>query len=451
MRLLWSPPRFLRKPAVIALSLSALVLGVGGAVYNLLPLVTGVSRTKLASIPPDFAFSVTSITVSPDGTRVAYLVPSGEGAHAVVDGSKESPVVDGPFLFSPDNRHYAYRSRVLDRGQAMVRDRVETRYNNLVVGDYGFTRNGTLVYRTELGAPGIVVLDSGDSREERKYEWVGSLVVDPRHDRIGYVARKAGKRILVLDREEITTYDDVGTPVFSADGTIVAFPAAKEGAWFLVTRSGASETTSKPYAAIGAGVGSITFSSHGQRIAYVGKTNDGEEIVVDHEKYGTYDSVSSPTFSPDGSHLAYLATLAGRTALYLDGVSVPLGITPALSSLALSRDGSLLTLAFGAGVSTLSGVVVLDTRTSTKTVFDSAPENDEPAVFSPDGHVMAYRGVTQDRQKYSVTIWPSSKRRRVTYYDFVTKPTFSPDGKFISYVAVSQRTIWRIRERIRIE
>ena len=70
------------------------------------------------------------------------------------------------------------------------------------------------------------------------------------------------------------------------------------------------------------GVGSPVFSPDGTRLAYLAKQADKWLIVVDGVDGKLYDDIryTSLTFSPDGQHVAYDVKQAGEEFVVVDGV-----------------------------------------------------------------------------------------------------------------------------------
>lgn len=66
---------------------------------------------KIIDAPDLSSIRLESLTVSPDGRRIAYAVQEGESLYMIVDGNKEGPyvgLVGETWVFSPDSKRFAY-------------------------------------------------------------------------------------------------------------------------------------------------------------------------------------------------------------------------------------------------------------------------------------------------------------------------------------------------------
>ena len=79
------------------------------------PWLLSMIRDACPSRPDRTAADGSLIKVSPDGRRVAYVVPAGDQAYVVVDGREQKrydAILQGTLVFSPDGKRAAYGARL---------------------------------------------------------------------------------------------------------------------------------------------------------------------------------------------------------------------------------------------------------------------------------------------------------------------------------------------------
>jgi WD40 repeat protein len=307
-----------------------------------------------------------SLTVSPDGKRVAYtvhkaaskgwlalaplMVGRNDAAKAVVDGV-EGPEYEGLSrpVFSPDGRRVAYEA---------------LRGGKFAVGaaKVGNTRQ-------------MVVIDGV---EGPPYEGVGSPVFSPDSRHIAYWAHTASgekRSHVVLDDSEGEKYDRVADPVFSPDSQRVAYVAWHGKQTFLVngaqvTAAEAADDTSD-----------VVFSPDGRRVAYIAKRGKRLFVIVDGVAGAAYDKIGLPVFSLDG-RLGYAARQGKKAFMVIEGAG-PREQTPyvQLGDPLFSPDGRRVAyLAFDG-----KKELVVDNGIAGKP-YDEVGR----LVFSPDGQHLAF-------------------------------------------------------------
>jgi TolB protein len=140
----------------------------------------------------------------------------------------------------------------------------------------------------------------------------------------------------------------------------------------------------------------------GTRIAYINREGDVNRLVLaDSDGYGEQtvlmqkNPIMSPSWSPDGSHLAYVSFDQGRAVVYVQSI--------------LTRQTLRLAAYPGS---------------------NSAP------VWSPDGKQLAVV-LTRDGSAAIYLVRPDgSGLKRVTYSEAIdTEPSFSPDGRFLLFAS----------------
>jgi len=284
-----------------------------------------------------------SFTVSPDGQRVAYVVPADAGRRVKVDGKEGKGyggILEGSLIFSPDSKRAAYVA-VKGKKRIVVIEEVESRE----WGAIGVPRKTLVNYGWLAEAPqeawyqasGVAApAFSPDSRQvaygaERNGTWF--LVVDgveqsaPREDcdlitnpafspdgaRIAYLMRsKDAKWRVVLGDSVGKEYDGIGggSLRFSPDGRL-AYAAKRDNKWFILLEGAEGEHYD--------GVKSLTWSSNG-RLAFVAKNGEDWIAVLDGVKGKAYKEIRDLTFSPDGKRAAYAAKRGDVWVAVVDGV-----------------------------------------------------------------------------------------------------------------------------------
>lgn len=282
-----------------------------------------------------------SFTVSPDGQRVAYVVPTDAGRRVKVDGKEGKGyggILEGSIIFSPDSKRVAYVA-VKGKKRVVVIEEVESREWGAIgvrtVVEYGWLADAPQEgwYRASgVATPAF----SPDSKQvaygaERNGKWF--LVVDdveqsaPRDDcalitnpafspdgaRIAYLMRsKDAKWRVVLGDSVGKEYDGIGggSLRFSPDGRLT-YAAKRGNEWFIVLEGAEGER----YEAFK----SLTWSSNG-RLAFVAKNGKAWFAVIDGVKGRTYEEIRDLTFSPDGKRVAYAAKRGDVWVAVVDGV-----------------------------------------------------------------------------------------------------------------------------------
>ncbi len=153
---------------------------------------------------------------------------------------------------------------------------------------------------------------------------VGKIVFSPDGSRLAYWAKaKDDGFMMVLNGEEGQIYDEISDPIFSPDGNHVAYIAKDKDGKFAVLDG----TEGNRYEDIWG----LTFNSDGH-LAYIAKDSlEGKTVqlvVMDGQEdypylYDWYGQGirSGPIFSPDGSHVVYVANDGGKAEfLIADGI-----------------------------------------------------------------------------------------------------------------------------------
>jgi hypothetical protein len=182
-----------------------------------------------------------SVTLSPDGRRLALVARGADGRErVVVDGNEGKPyeqVFEDSLAFSGDGARLAYVARRGGRSVVIADGTEVGAHDGVATGSVRFSPAGRrIAYVAErVGAGGVVRrCVAVDGAEGRDYDWVNSAPVfspDGRHVACVAERRRASgegfESLLVVDGAEAGAYPWVrGDPVFALDGRRVAYLAA---------------------------------------------------------------------------------------------------------------------------------------------------------------------------------------------------------------------------------
>jgi Tol biopolymer transport system component len=264
-----------------------------------------------------------SISLSPDGTHIAYIVGTGAEVGpwvAVVDGlvrgAYDTIGVDkethAAFFFSPDGRHFAYSYESDSRWFQNIDGRVEGPYDLVCdTGPWFSPDSKHIAYCAYQDGKWLVVSDG--HVVGRNYEGINSdLVFRPDSQMLVYAATVAGKVAIFKDGAPGKFYDSIGQYfAFSPDSQHLAFAAQTGSSYFLVDDS----------AEIGhyKGVDFPTFSPDSHHLAYAAVLDNSWRMIADGNIGPPYTRVYSLKFSPDSKHVAYLAKVGEENFAVMDG------------------------------------------------------------------------------------------------------------------------------------
>ena len=412
----------------------------------------------LASLPfdPKDALS-SSLVVSPDGTRGAYLKRVRglrDRLAVVIDGNEETQAyeqVGRNFVtFSPDSRSSAYAA-MRDGTWYVVLNGAEGEPFEAVIGDsITFSPDGKrLAYVARRDGNSFVVAE-GIAGPGYDGIAAGSLTFGPDGRRLAYAARRGDAEFVVADGVERKAYDAVGRPYFSTDGRRLAHAAHAGGRSFLVADGNEILTLDGGDAVHDLG---IVFSRDGSRIACVVGPDGQMRAVVDGAEGKPYAQVfdGSIAFSPDGRRVAYMATRAAKgpaAVAVIDGQEGKPhdGVVP--GTIRFSPDGRRV--AYVAEKLDVDGAV---RRCAVVDGVEGPPYDwlRHAPVFSPDGRHVAYvaeRRVPATRAGIALPAPPSEvvgfesvvvvDGTEAGPYPWVRGDLlFTPDGSRVAYVAAA--------------
>ena len=191
-----------------------------------------------------------SLSVSPDGKRVAYFRKSPDGKRwtLVVDDVEGEPfhgISQNSPLFSPDSRRVAFVAERSARKLAVV-----------------------------------------DGREGNHYDAVGNITFSPDSQRVAYMAAQDDERFMILDGiEQALRFNALHAsgPVFSPDSKRVGY-AAKRGAKWLVVFDGVAGAEYD-------GAGGLAFSPDSRQWAHFANRDAKSLVVMNGSESAEYDGI----------------------------------------------------------------------------------------------------------------------------------------------------------------
>jgi hypothetical protein len=279
-----------------------------------------------------------------------------------------------------------------------------------------------------------------------EFDWVWEPIFSPDGTTVAYAAGEAKvfkwmfekhavqKMFIIVGDKKGPEFGRVRYPVFNPGGTLVAYQASLLG----------QEPNTSEIAVVGdkksaklvglAGVGPPVFSPDGTTIAYPvlqsaeflpDKRPKHGFVVVGNKKGPKFDSVGEPVFSPDGTSIAYWAKMGEKQFIVLGDKKGP--EFDDVQSPVFSPDGR--TIAYQAKQGQKQFMILGDKR---------GPEFDEigEPVFSPDGATIAYRA-RRDKEWLIV-----AGEKLGPEFDDVFRPYFSSDGSKVAYGARQGREFW---------
>lgn len=381
-----------------------------------------VTESPLGKIP--FNATGQKTWVSPDGQHIAFVSKVstlGVTGQLFIDNVKqEYPIIIndnfGSPVFGGDGQHVAYFSS--SRGPLPV---------FVVVGGVAGTH-----YRDIVSAPTF----GGSDRK-----------------RLAYGADRNKRQFVVNDGTEGQEYDRITGVTFSPDGQKLAYGAARNGKWIMVGSAPPGSETE--YDALGF----PEFSVDG-RLAFQANVGDRQIVALAGNEGPKYGWATTPRFSPDGRHMAYLASSDGaaealgkksiifgyfhrltcgeKCVAVVDGVERTLNGPPD-ERFWINNDG-ILAYSYAKTIVKVEGGVVKSKDkvravvvggkeiTEAKSRIDFNPIG--PIIFSPNGKRFAFR---LTGPKGDVVIVDGTEQR--TYRD-ASIPVFSPDSDHVVYSAV---------------
>jgi hypothetical protein len=369
-----------------------------------------------------------TIWFAPDGLHLAFLHETPTGVTVVVDGvpGNEYQHARG-FGFSQQGGHYAYLAGPFARGDlAVVHDGREYPVEDEIeiVSPLQLSANGMHfayvgVTRSKFRPTAMCVVT--DRMRSRAYDQVSipRLSWDGAH--VGFLARRLGRYVVVIDGTESPEYQWAGEPIFDLESRHVLYTYFDDGRYRLLRDGERVEGYE-------CGPDFVT-SRDGSHIGCVVQTRHGECLTVDGELGEEWNAVAIDTtlFGLGGDRIAYWGQRGGTWTLVLDRQRVfeqrP-GQGPARIQFSTDRDQ----------------FAYVDRQSwSRRVILDGVPGRDYDAVgeprFAPRGARNAYAARRGDRERMVVDGVEGPE------FEAVGDPVFSPDGEHVAHVA------WKAKDR----
>lgn len=311
--------------------------------------------------------------------RIANAWEGGQSKRKVYESvlAKSAEAFDASILVSPDNRKVAFSTRRPDRF------------------GYQVWINGK-------------ALKTGYAPIGARFSQDGSAFV--------HQMRKDGKFHVVVNDKPGDPYDEVilHLDALSADGKRSIYAARTDNTWRIVTDG----KPGPPFDNVSKLFG---FSPNGERYAYIGERNGQSHMVVDGKVSPPYEAVllSWQTFSADSKHVHYAIARNGKQVPVVDGKE--LGAVDAVGDMRFSPAGDRFAYIVLEGSS--SHVIVDGVATKQ---YDQIAN----LTFSPDGKTLAFPVRVDGKSAVIV-----NGKRMGDYYDIVSTPVFSADGKNVLFLA----------------
>lgn len=443
-----------------------LIDGVEGPVFDEIPLNFSWASYQNTSGPMVF---------SPTGGRSAYVGRRAGDYIAVVDG-KEAVTLSTPvsmkgiagsdpggwsFWFNHDGSRLAYGATVEPAGWVMVADGVKGQVYHALDMRQTALNGKRLIYVAQTADQQWHVVVDG--KPGPGFALISGLQVTPDGAHYVYVAQRAGpdpKRFLAVVDGVETAYYSVTDVELAPDGRVAyiavrtqADPASHGGAsGDLMVGGMAIPNTTTFGVTIRVGLQApqrhVAWNPDGKRFACVqfNRPNPGVTVLVNGKAMGqTYQTANEVRWSPDGSHLFYLAVAPTGTFPVMDGQE--LDAYHWIKEFQWSPDGKRYAF-FGANA---TGIwMVVDGKVQPKAYgFE-----DNALTFSSDSKHVAYAAQTTvanyqpvvDGQVQPVALSNFATRIQNSQYS-VPLPIliYSPDGSHLAYTgrdAASKGAVW---------
>ena len=306
--------------------------------FSALPMVSGEEADGLIiteTVIGDFALTnpvmvegkqSKSYYISPDMSRIAFIIAENDGKSLMVDG-KKGKIYDEitDVKFSPDSKQIAYTASLDHKWFVVVNRKPGKMYDNVTQGSLLFSPNSKrLAYIASSGDGEFVVIKG---KECRKFQKVRELLFSANGKTFAYVAKDMeGSTIPVVEGKQIRKCENTFSILLSSNGKQYAV----EGFGTLHINGKMVVNADMIYG------DEILFAEKGKTwgaIADFHKTrydDDGKELtaagkelfcVINGKKYGPYkERCAGLELSPNGKRFAYYASDTEQSkSIYIDG------------------------------------------------------------------------------------------------------------------------------------
>ncbi|MBN1964881.1 MAG: PD40 domain-containing protein, partial [Anaerolineae bacterium] len=203
----------------------------------------------------------------------------------------------------------------------------------------------------------------------------------------------------------------------------------------------------KPLTSFGGQIGHPAWSPDGSRIAFAAtRAGDSDVYLIAPDGSGLLNLSSYPandawpSWSPDGQRIAFQSDRDGDLELYAipvtGGIATRLTTSPGADRQpCFSPDGSRI--AFVSSRTGNADVFVIDSGGTNAVQLSNTPYDDGPPAWSPDGTTLAYAGRLQPTvaELFTVRADGTDLRQRTSDGMQVSDPVWSPDGAWIAYAS----------------
>lgn len=429
------------------------------------PIFTRLSEKILARIPAALAVPG-SLTVSPDGRRIACVVRAGEvwekqvnKWRVILDGEgglEHDGVLEGSLLFSPDSAHFAYIARDGNQVRLVLDGKPHVACDEILPASLAFSpQGGRLAYtarkhswrgRDFAGTVAVVVLDG---KEGQPCTAVLEAKFSPDGRRFAYVAQADNYCVLVVDGATVLKcpgdprrdYAPLGGLEFSPDGRRLAYHLVEFADGKRRDRVVVDGTAGEPFDfLVRAGGARLIFESpdvlHYLALKYSPDERSADLLLVSERLTPTRiasarglgrldfttDAINSFIVSPDGRRAAWLRRSAKGWHLVVDGRPGDEWDDISAKSLTFSPDSRCV-----AAIARRGDKFCVVAEGTAHKAYDEVVLGS--LLFGPDGRRLAY--VARDRQTFFAVLDGQESRG----YTYVKELTFSPDGRRFGYVA----------------
>ena len=253
----------------------------------------------------------TTLKMSPNGQHIAYHGKQGDESFCVYDGNESSAYdgvsLDSPVL-SPDGRRRASKVWLDGKAIVVVDDKEygpgESHWQEDVLFSPDGERWATLIWRDK--EPRVIV----DGVEGPAAEEIDNLIFSPDSNHVAYSMCRAGDTWAVMyDGKPGPRYERIWGLHLGAEDSLAYF-ARRGGSEFLVFngKEGQPHERAGLNRTFGARATGPAISPSGGHVAYMASDGEGEYVVIDGKKGKLYEGASTPIWSPDGKHTAWVAS-----------------------------------------------------------------------------------------------------------------------------------------------
>ena len=393
------------------------------------------------------------LTFSAGGKHLYFCESTTGGYHIVMDG-KPGPVSHKPpqVVTSPDGAHYAYVGTLAD-GMETPWGFVDGKQVKYFGEDLRFTGKQHLVATLKVKAEMALNIDG---RNVIVANNISQISISPTGGEIAAVVytAKANKTVLVVNGKPVAGTEGVGVQnvFFSPDDKHFAvlwggnnpymIIDGKKGQQYQMIDSGGNSSNGIAMArswASGLPIGTQmtldaavpmfpAFTSDSSKFLYVATTAGKAFLVTNEDESDGYPAIS-PVLSPDGKHVAFIATRGyNKPAIGLDGKMVPLKgresglVREAVNSLAFTPDGAHL-------VVTANGVFYIDGVELPDLVCPGQ------YLYSPDSHhLLMVATSVSNPNRAGLFLDGKLVAPGPAITNLIARPTFTPDSKHLFWI-----------------